>query len=209
MNRSKNIPQLLIASLSALASVSVSAIEFRDIDKPGLLLSAGGSVSSYTGDFNLVTGDGDGTFTIGAPYLFGQGTFSDVSGFDPATMDAFSGRLSLYIRDDLDLASEAFIVDLGSLAGFITASNFATVRYDSPGLPGEILVSINDTGHLSYTVTATGGDFILDYAMLTVEARSSVPDGATTAWLFGFAFVSLAVCRQRFVKPAQYFPARA
>jgi hypothetical protein len=201
VNLSNNLSRLLIVSLTALGSFSVSAIEFRDIDHPNKLLTAGGPDSSYTGDFNLISGDGDGPFNIGSPYVFtARGTFSEAAGFDPNTMQAISGTLSLWVKDNTDTSSDAYSVDLGSFTGFTSGANFGTWRYEAPGLPVDILVAINDTGHLSYTVTATGGDFILDYAMLKVQAVSAVPDSAMTGLLFGFTFLGLAAFRQRLVK---------
>lgn len=204
-------PRLLVGCAAALVvSFSASAVTFRDIDHPGILLDASGT-QTYHGVFDLITGDvtggvHEGPFTIGAPYpLSIQGTYSEISGFDPNTMQATSGKVSFWIKDNDTSAAdgtEIYTIALDDIANKLaTGSNFGKYKFQVSGLSVDLLMTINETGALDYYVTATEGNFILDYAMLDVQAQAkSVPDAGATLTLLGLGVIGMTSLRRLYRK---------
>ena len=207
----KKIRLMTALSGAVLAVSPVSAITYRDIDNPNKTLVAGDAVNGkYEGIFDLVNGDGEAPMTIGLPYSLGaRGTFSDIAGFTPGSMQAINGKVSFWLRDDDALTtdgSESYSIALDDLSSVLTGSNFGMWKFQSSGLGINLLLEINTTGQLKYSVTAiddgdpnTVNDFILDYAMLQINAEpiTGVPDGGATALLFGFGLVGLGSFRLR------------
>jgi hypothetical protein len=197
-----------VAGLALAVSANCGAITFRDIDNPGGLIDSGQLAGyldattrpTYNGTFNLVTADSEGPFTIGSPYpFFARGTYAEISGFNPDTMEAISGKITFWVKDDEIDSSEAYSIDLGALnTQFVEGATFASWRFDKAGLSADLLVQINETGDLDYHVTATSGDFILDYAMLEIDAVAlSVPDGGLTAGFLGLALIGVFAVQRR------------
>ena len=206
----KKIRLLLGLAGAGLTVSSASAITYRDIDNPNKTLIAGDPLNNtHTGTFDLVTGDGEDPMTIGLPYsLSARGTFSDIAGFTPGEMQAISGKVSFWIRDDDALTtdgSESYSISLDEFSNVLsTGSNFGRWKFQSSGLGIDLLLEINTTGQLQYFVTAiddgdptTQNDFILDYAMLQINAEpiTGVPDGGATALFLGFGMLGLGGLR--------------
>ena len=215
-SRTARVLSAAVLGITLGCSADSFALTFRDIDNPGGKIdTTTGQVEGYlnattkplfSGTFNVVTADSEGPFTIGAPYpFFARGTYAEVTGFNPDTMEATKGKITFWVKDDAFDESEAYSIDLGTLSGqFVDGATFASWRFDSSGLSADLLVQINETGDLDYFVTATAGDFILDYAMLEIQAVSltsadpvGVPDGGATFGLFGLACFGLVALKQR------------
>jgi hypothetical protein len=113
-------------------------------------------------------------------------------------MQAVSGFVAFVLSNGGETAK--YTVDLRGSQITSPDSSFAGMTVVFQGIQADLLVAINTTGQLEYTVTALGGSFTLDLAYLQVEAGSygnaPVPDGGTTAILLGMAFLGLTGFRR-------------
>jgi hypothetical protein len=161
--------------------------------------------TSYSGVFDIQSVDTDPTVTIsGYLPLASNGTFVDAKGFTPGEQTAISGQATFYFSG-LNWY-DVFCVDLGSDGGVLA---FLTGSVALSGhLSGASLNLINNSGQLSYTVTAGGTQFTafnLDYAKLVVNASdiqtrdgsTNVPEGGSTVAFLGLALGGLAFLRRR------------
>jgi len=147
-----------------------------------------------------------------------DGTFDLKPAYDPASEQITSASVTFTFLDDV--LSDTIVLGwkfifpiLGqegeagtiSLNGEQIASEsssglwiFAGLTY---GVPGDILLSLSNTGVLDYTIKSTQGDFYFKTATLVAEASArAVPDGGTTVALLGASLLGLAALRRRFAK---------
>lgn len=161
-----------LATLFALAfAAPASAITFYDIDSlDGVRLRASWGTSEIGGTFDVTAAGIEGdSFLIGAPYSLFPQLHTDAGGFEVGTHSAYEATFELFVRDDFDLfRAERLVVGLGGSqeAGPIEVD----FGIESIGVEATLLATIDASGRLDYTITATQGDFFVDYVALTVEA---------------------------------------
>jgi hypothetical protein len=116
-------------------------------------------------------------------------------GFVVGTDTAVSGSAYFDVTDYLNPNNRDRIsIDLGDM----TASG-QVLDYSFASLDLNILATIDASGMLGYTITATKGDFFVNDASLTVDASAqSVPDGASTVALLGIALLGLSAAARKF-----------
>ena len=153
-------------------TAAASPVTFFDIDAHGgTKLSARGT-SSLSDVFDVTAAGIEGdSFWIGLPYSLFPSVESDAGGFVVGTHSAIDATLELWVRDDFDpFRAERLAVTLGGLSqGTPIEVDFGV---ESIGVSASLLAQIDATGQLSYTLTATQGDFRVDYVGLTVIAEA-------------------------------------
>lgn len=193
---------MLSAALAVTAgTASAVTMTYVDIDRPDKEIAQG---KSYSGNFNIVTGDGDVNIVISG-YTSGNGTFSDIAGY-PANGTLTSATAYFYLKDanqgqdmwEIELNMKDFLEGSGTLSGQKYYTQFGTVG-------GAQFDFLNNNGHISYTVSnisdnpGNGAKFTLEFARLvaTAETRTSVPDGGATLALLGLSTMGMAAIRRK------------
>lgn len=177
------IKSLLVAA--ACSAVSILANPYADLQLPNQLLTAGTANNAYEGLFDLVHTGNQSVSGFGYSY-------SDIPGFNPATMDAIDGHVEFLLYTP-STGTRQFSIDLGDL-NLVTGGAFDYFQWEVDDVTADLLVGISDTGTLAYKVTATAGSFTLGGAYLEVDAApgTSVPDGGSVSMLLGLSFLGLA-----------------
>jgi len=160
---------ILTTALALAFAAPASAVTFYDIDSLcGMRLSARGT-SEYTDTFDVTAEGIEGdAYWIGLPYTLFPQVLQDAGGFEVGTHSAIDASFEIYVRDDFDLRAERLVVELGGVqtAGPIEVD----FGIESIGVAATLLATIDASGRLDYTITATRGDFFVDFVSLTVEA---------------------------------------
>jgi hypothetical protein len=120
------------------------------------------------------------------------------NGFNPATQDVTSAKVSLYFTDDSSL-------DWYEYAKFDVGTNKVKWEVDDGSKSFTIdylssLSRLSDEGRLNGNLKATKGDFRFDRAVLSVEAAPVATPIPAAAWLLGSGLVGLVGVRRRFQK---------
>ena len=183
-----NAKVLTTLASALLGAASVIAVPYSDLQVLGDNVAAGTSV---THTFDLEN--------TGSSSIVYQGTpLADQAGFDHTTMQAVSGFVAFGLSNAGQTAY--YTVDLQGTTITSPGSSFTSVTVIFQGIQADLLVAINSTGKLEYTVSAVNGSFTLDIGYLEVDANSfgnaPVPDGGTTAILLGMAFLGLTSVRR-------------
>jgi hypothetical protein len=194
------ITMLLAAGALVVGAQQAKALTWSDAQNPSDYMNAlglGGGSASVTGTFDLKN-PGSSTYTITAPYP-GLTTISDQGGFVPGTDVATSATAFFWFRDDNDPnETEHVAVNLNGLpftGGQVTSEGVSVF-----GGTADVTATINLNGTVTYTVTATDGDFFFDYADLTATGdviRTNAPDGGATASLLGVGLLGVAAIRRK------------
>lgn len=128
-------------------------------------------------------------------------------GYNPLAQQITSAVASFSFNDALGGKETYFITINGTTVNTgtdIVSPFFGSVTFDD-SITGSVLVTLDTTGQLSYTVSRTSGSFQLVDAVLTVEATTrssstggnSVPDGGMTAMMLGSGLLGLAGLRKK------------
>jgi len=196
----KKLMVVAVAGVVALALCGdASAVLYRDIDAIGIELDASGA-ASYSGDFDIVTGDGDVNIGIGWPYNLFPEYYSDEAGFDPSGESVVGATAYFYLQGTLDLQQEEVVVEIADLTeGPVVIDYLWNNTIEIADL--QLIVDLQDDGRVGYTVTAVSGDVQFDYARLDADARPTgaqgVPDGGATIALLGMAMAGIGLLRRR------------
>jgi len=203
------LPVLAVAA--ALSASSGLAIEYADFDliPDGSVELGGGSAAagqSYAGSFNLALSPGESDSAFMNGYASGNGLFSDLPGFVAPTdietaevsfwLSTVDGKFSVTISNgtlkDIFLGGGG----PGSTEGHYQSTLLIGGDPEDP-LTADLLLSIGQTGTLSYNIQETSGTagFTVNAAMLKVTT-ATVPDGGATALLLGVGFFGLAGVRR-------------
>ncbi len=186
----KTITTIALAAL--LLAGTTQAITFRDYDLINTTLNGGAHSHSYSGNFNITTGDGG---------------IGDLSGYNPEIHTLNSATASFTFTGGN--TSRSFELNLGNWSGTATFKQELTLGVDSAVFLGQLQTD----GVLNYLITRTAGSFTLVSAELNaygVERQvprvnnpdnrppsHSVPEGGTTVALLSSAFCGLALVRRR------------
>jgi hypothetical protein len=162
MKRFAIVVFVAVAVLGAVNSANASI--WIDQDPLNVTLSQTGSLHSVDGVFDIVTLDNN--------YA------GDVAGFNPGTDLVTKAVVTVKARDDNDWQWEEMSVTLDSTD--VGSQFFFNIPF-SDNLSAELIGSINTDGILNYSITATSGDFVVEYAKLRAEgvAGGAVPEPAT------------------------------
>lgn len=196
MTPTKSMKKLL--SIAAIASLFVasqaSAVSYySDVDFINEKVTTS---NSYDGEFNIVDNGGDSLLDILAIVGAVAG-----DGYDAATETVVDAWAFFTLTDDYDLSSEQYKVDLGTelFKSGSSVSWLFTLATGSVGVNG--IIDLDADGKLSYSVSATSGDFKLINAGILAKADArSVADSGTTLALLGLGFLGLVGYRRRFAK---------
>jgi hypothetical protein len=186
-----------------LASVTASAVAFRDIDSfsqpGGLPISTGTSLNF---NFTLVNpGDGN-SVTIRPGYADAGTTYTDIAGFRPGIDTITEASATFYIRSTWGDWTDRLNFDLDDLI-FSDDHSFSVPLAFGEILVADVLFKLNSTGQIDYQITPIVGlPFLrLDYARLDVEATPggvlAVADPGSTLVLLGCGVLAAAFFRQR------------
>lgn len=180
-----------VGVLSVLLTQSARAASYQDVDGINQLMNGGtgGGVSSYTGTFNIISGDGN----LGDGIADGVG---DEWGYQPASETITSGSI-LFIFDNPGFGRKTVSVTLSG-EDFITPNttlSLGTVVFGDL-ISGQAFLELDSTGIATYTINRTSGQFTLLGAELYVESGPraiipGVPDSGATATLFGLSILGL------------------
>jgi hypothetical protein len=167
--------KIIALAACLIGAHTASAITLTDNNPADTLLIAGIS-PSYTGTFTL------------SPY-------------NPLTQQVNSAFTTFTLFDVI--LNESYTITLGGSTVHTGNSFIGTINLGPSGVAGSALLTLSDTGALSYTVTANTGSFWLTNAYLEAEvgARSpgganGVPDGGSTVLLLGAGLMGLAAVRR-------------
>ena len=218
MFRQSTFWYLVWVCLNALG-INAYAVVFEDIDSIGAYLNKDGTSSQrlYTGTFDIAQGDGPASVTLGTPYASPSQTLSDIAGYNRTDFTISSATAYFYIRDDAsDSATEEVRIqflrndayngsggDYEFARGQISNKSFSIFG----GSVNSTVVASLVNGVIQYTVEADRGDFILDYARLTVVATAnssgptgsdltSVPEPTWTTGVTAIALVGVLAARK-------------
>lgn len=184
---------LCLALGAALWAGSAQAISFTDSNPADVRLDANSALNvfgvwvpnplynpSYTGNWDLLN-----------------------EGYDPATQQ-INSAVATFSLNDANGRSESYTITIDGDT-FLSGGSFSTTTFGTidfaGGVVGDALITLDSTGLLSYTVTATSGVFWLANAALTadVSARESnghVPDGGLTVAMLGIGLAGLGRIRR-------------
>ena len=169
----KPLHRTILATACALAfAAPASAITFYDVDSlGGIELQASRGIAEVSGTFDVTAAGIEGdSYDIWLPYALFPQTHSDVGGFEVGVHSAYEATFELFVRDDFDpFSAERLVVDLGGAQG--AGPIEVDFGIESIGVEATLLATIDATGQLDYTITATQGDFYVDYVALTVQAE--------------------------------------
>lgn len=218
----KTFPKLLIAAGCAAlgAFTPAHATLFQDVDAFGVYMKKTGNdgEKKVTGTFNILTGDGFASITIGSPYYSTSQTFTDIAGYDPSAYSITEATAFFYFRDDAsDAEAEAvkvkFIKDSGDHDGgggdgndfvfYDSNLNNKSFTLFSDTVNASVLAAIQD-GVLEYEIKADRGDFYFDFARLEVltspiiapappGTRTPVPDAGSALGMLALGGLGLAI----------------
>lgn len=174
---------LVAGCLGVVTSQAVPMYGYTDHDILNAPLAGAGD--SVSGEFNIVTGDGD---------------FLDAAGYDPVTQtitDAVASfsMISAQGGDDTKVS-----IDLADLFGEqMVGLHFTTIGGAVTGLA---LSDLDVDGILDYTIRwVSGGPFIASDAILSANATrrppTDVPDGGATVGLLGLGLAAVGFGARR------------
>ncbi len=197
MNTLKNLKWSLALVTGLLLAdpggASAATFTYVDVDVINKAMTAGPPANSvYSGTFQFTTPDAaPNTFTATG---FGpaSGTYSSVFGYT-LNQPIIEGTISFFFKDPKGGAETGMVTANFSNVGGITS--FANYSVFSQGLEFNILTSIQSTGILNYTVTASTGNFDLIAGIGTITVN--VPDGGTTLAMLGGSLLGMAAFRKR------------
>jgi VPDSG-CTERM motif len=176
--------KLILSTLAAGALLAsggaASAIQYVDDNQANVWINI--LNPSYTGSWDIA---GEGYNPLSQQITSATATF--------ALNDAFGGRESYTITIDGDT--------------FLTGGSFSTPLFGSitlgDSISGTAFITLDTTGHLSYTVYRGSGEFWLVDATLTADTAprnndpsGSVPDGGMTLVMLGCGLLGLAGIRK-------------
>ncbi|HAV65057.1 MAG TPA: hypothetical protein DCY13_22140 [Verrucomicrobiales bacterium] len=164
-------------------------------------LSTGSAVTIYDVNVHteyLAAGETEtGMFDISPPY-------------NPATQTVVSASVWFFFSDDVNpwydpldpfgSHSEYVEIRLGPGSGVVLGTGEVGIfDIESGNVSGTAYVQLNSTGQLSYSVTATSGDFVFLAAKLAahVGSNASVPDGGLTVGLLGLGLIAVGCWRRQ------------
>lgn len=186
----------LVCLLSLMVSPTVFALPYTDFD---VVNSAVNASTPYNGTFDLSLPGGESDSATMSGYINGNGFYQDVGGFQIGST-VTSAAISLWLSDpNGGKESWAAYLSPSTLNEMFSGGGSFVTRFEATDISdyAELLISISETGKLDYKITASGAgsEFVIDAAMLEVNA-TSVPDGGGTAILMGLGFLSLAGFRK-------------
>ena len=149
---------MIVAALALGAVGAVNASVWTDVDAYNVLLTAGGNPSSVQGTFNIVN-----------------------DGFTPGVDTVTSAVFTVFAYDDsLFDGPEAMNVTLDNVT-VGSQIDVNLILYQQFPVSAQLIGDINADGTLSYTITATQGDFFLSLAELSATGTQGqdAPEPAT------------------------------
>ena len=177
--------QTIMLGVAALLSLGTAmAVQYTDSNPADVRLDANVNVlgfsnplynKSYTGNWDLLN-----------------------EGYNPAN-ETITSATATFKLNDFNGGSESYTItidaDTFKTGGSFSAPLLSTINVG--GLIGaDALVTLDETGKLSYTITANSGVFWLKNATLVADSQS-VPDGGMTLAMLGMAFGGLGLMRRR------------
>lgn len=157
--------------------------QYRDFDPILKTLDANNaSKKSYSGQFDIAT-NSDGTET----------PEKDIVGYDPITQTITSATAWFKFRN-INAEDDYVSVELNGALLFSTPLVTTFSKFGQQ-ITGSLLIQLDQTGQLDYTVTADSGKFKLVWARLDAKAdyrQTRVPDNGMTLSLMGLALCALA-----------------
>lgn len=171
----------LIAGFSMLLGTQSKATMFTDLDTINQQLTAATSLNSYSGEFNIVE-----------------------KGFVPGYHIVSAAGITFSLTDNTGVpVTKGFTIDLDGKLSDSQYTSFLVLGDTQVSI--DLLASLNADGILSYSVTATSGDFLLESAKLCAEASepsrvNPVPDTGSTLALGGLTLVFFLAARWRIFK---------
>ena len=177
--------QTIMLGVAALLSLGTTmAVQYTDSNPADVRLDANVNVlgfsnplynKSYTGNWDLLN-----------------------EGYNPAN-ETITSATATFKLNDANGFSESYTITIDGDT-FKTGGSFSTTLLSTINVGGLIgadaLVTLDETGKLSYTITANSGVFWLKNATLVADSQS-VPDGGMTLAMLGMAFGGLGLMRRR------------
>src|SRR4051812_11055347 len=170
---SMHLPRILACAAGLIASQTLFAVPYTDFD---VINRSVNPVTPYLGQFDLTLPGGENDSATMSGYVNGNGTYSDVGGFQPG-MVLGSAAISLWLSDPLG-GRESWAATLTDFSQLLTVGSSITTHFQATDFSdyGEILLSITGTGKLAYQISSLSGDFQLDAAMLEVTTSALTPE---------------------------------
>jgi hypothetical protein len=191
---------------------SVYALPYADFDLVNQTASVGSPVTG-TFDLTLPAPEGDAAYMSGYPEG-GNGLFQDLTGFVPG-MTVTDASVGFWLSDPNGGRERWDIIvtaaDTVTLSASLATGSAFSKHFQATGIDDQfdILLSIGATGKLNYSVSSLSGDFVVDAAILQVNALTgngvpvtTVPDGGTTAIFLGLGLLGAATIKNRAAKLA-------
>lgn len=179
---------LLGALVSVLLGVSAQADTYSDlnVDMAFFGPSSLGLKQSYTNSFDILAS--------GYNPARDEITFATATFFFGDVEDVFRASSCSFLKG----TTESFTLDLSGDI-FKVGSIPVLFALSDSSLGTQALLTLSETGKVSYTVTRTSGSFQLGGAVLCAHAEPrNVPDGGATVALLGVGLVAVFFAKRRF-----------
>ncbi len=180
---------------AAPAVVNASTFTFADVDVINQTMTAGTGTAVYNGEFNFFPADFDANTFTATDFGPANGTYVSNFGYQLGT-PIIEGAVTFFFKDpDTGVETGSVTANFSSVGSI---STFADYSVFSQGLELAVLTSISSSGILSYTVTASSGEFELVAGIGSITVN--VPDGGTTLAMLGGSLMGMVALRKRFLR---------